>query len=231
MMRLWDRFIAWLNNEEKSPPSATTLNPETERYLKELEARLDRTVQDLADGLINRAQFENLYRHYQNQRRAFEGLLAEGGEAVPASLMPGASMVIRQRYAAKVLAYAVYDNESSVPLRTVGDFPVDSDLVVGFLSGFRSAAAEILGTGAAKAEAEDGKVLCYVPGQYCTLIVLYSSEPAEIDIRSLRQTHFHFEKLNTSALQQRPIPADALLFNYDMVLKLSHHDDRHKPAR
>ncbi len=234
-MKLWNRFIAWLNEEESPQKVAesptTSLDPEAERYLRELESKLDRTVQDLADGLINRAQFENLYRHYQNQRRALQGLLAEGGGDVPDSLMAGESMIIRQKYAATVLAYAIYDNESSVPLRTVGDFPVDSDLVVGFLSGFRSAAAEILGAGAAKAEAEDGKVLCYVPGQYCTLIVLYSSEPAEIDIRSLRQTHFHFETLNADALKQRPIPADTLFFNYDMVLKRSRHGDSTPSSR
>jgi len=202
---VWDKFIAWLNAEEPpqktAAPPSTTIDPDTERYLHEVEAKLDRTVQDLADGLVNRAQFENLYRHYQNQRRML-------------------------RYAAKVLAYAIYDNESSVPLYTRGNFPVDNDLVVGFLSGFRSAAVEILGAGAAKAEAEDGKVLCYLPGQHSTLIVLYSSDPAEIDMRSLRQTHLHFETLNGHLLKQRPIPTDELLFNYDMVLKLSRQEDR-----
>jgi len=222
-MGLWGRFVAWLNAEE--PPQQPTEVPSTatdrevEMHLQEIEKKLDRTVQDLADGLINRAQFENLYRHYQNQRRMVRGLLSEGGREVPASLTSGESMVIRQKYAAKVLAYAVYDNESSVPLTTRGDFPVESDLVVGFLSGFRSAAAEILGAGAAKAEAEDGKVLCYVPGEYCTLIVLYSSDPAEVDMRGLHQIHLHFETLNAGLLKQRPIPANSLLFNYDMVLR------------
>jgi hypothetical protein len=226
---LWDRFIAWLNAEEPpqktAEPPASTLDPDTERYSQELEAKLDRTVQDLADGLINRAQFENLYRHYQNQRRMVQGLVAEGSGQVPASLTSGESMIIRQKYAAKVLAYAVYDNESSVPLHTRGNFPVDSDLVVGFLSGFRSAAAEILGAGAAKAEAEDGKVLCYVSGQYSTLIVIYSSDPAEIEVRSLRQTHLHFETINGNLLKQRPIPTNELLFNYDIVLKISSRED------
>jgi hypothetical protein len=193
--------------------------------LQQLEAKIDRTVQDLADGIINRAQFENLYRHYQNQRRTLQGLLAEGSGQVPESLTTGESMIIRQKYAAKVLAYAVYDNESSVPLHTMGNFPVDSDLVVGFLSGFRSAAAEILGAGASKAESEDGKVLCYVPGQYCTLIVLYSSNPAEVDVQGLRQTHRHFETLNESLLKQQPIPTEGLFFNYDIVLKLGSQAD------
>jgi hypothetical protein len=233
-MSLWDRFVAWLNAEE--PPQkavespSTAPDPEVMRHLEEVETKIDRTVQDFADGLINRAQFENLYRHYQNQRKMLQGLLDEGGGQVPSSVMAGESMIIRQRYAAKVLAYAVYDNESSVPLYTVGDFPVDSDLVVGFLSGFRSAAAEILGAGAAKAEAEDGKVLCYVPGQYSTLIVLYSSNPAEIEVQGLRKVHSHFETLNTGLLKQRPISTDTLLFNYDMVLKPRRPKDKHAPS-
>jgi formylglycine-generating enzyme required for sulfatase activity len=227
---LWDRFIAWLNAEEPPPktaePPTSTLDPDTERYSQELEVKLDRTVQDLADGIINRAQFENLYRHYQNQRRMVQGLVVEGSDQVPAILADGeSSSIIRKRYAAKVLAYAVYDNESSAPLHTRGNFPVDDDLVVGFLSGFRSAAAEIMGAGAAKAEAEDGKMLCFVPGQYSTLIVIYSSDPAEVDVRSLRQTHFHFETLNEGLLKQDPIPTGSLLFNYDMVLKVTRHEE------
>jgi hypothetical protein len=98
---LWDRFIAWLNAEEPPPktaePPASTLDPDTERYSQELETKLDRTVQDLADGIINRAQFENLYRHYQNQRRMVQGLVAEGSDQVPDSMTAGESMIIRQR--------------------------------------------------------------------------------------------------------------------------------------
>jgi hypothetical protein len=219
----WDKFVAWLDGEDLAAREAgrqvSAIDPGVERHLQQIEKKLDRTVQDLADGLINRAQFDNLYRHYQHQRRMLQGLIFQGGGKIPDSLTAGESLIIRQRYAAKSLAYAVYDNESSVPLHTVGNFPIESDLVVGFLSGFRSAAAEILGAGAAKAEAEDGKVLVYVPGEYCTLIVLYSSDPADIDIRSLRQTHQHFEKLNAPLLSQRPIPSDTLIFNYDVILR------------
>jgi hypothetical protein len=217
--------MAWLGGEEPgrrpARSSGAGLEPDLNQRLQEIDGKLDRTVQDLADGLVNRAQFENLYRHYQNQRRVLHGLLDEGGGQIPASVLAGESMVIRQKFAAKVLAYAVYDNESGVPLETVGNFPVDSDLVVGFLSGFRSATAEILGAGVSRAEAEDGKVLCYVPGRYSTLIVLYSSDPAGVNMRTLRQTHAHFETLNADLLQRRPVPADQLLLTYSMVLRPS----------
>jgi hypothetical protein len=216
-----DRFMAWVAGEEEEPPEELPSIDEASSvsarnltaFLEQLDTKLDRTVQDFADGIINRAQFENLYRHYQNQRRVIQGYLE--------SVKPGESLIIRRQYAAKVLAYSVYDNESSLPLHTVGDFPLENELVVGFLSGFRSASTEILGAGAQKAVAEDGKVLVYIPGQDTTLIVLYSSEPAEVDIRGLRQAHQHFEKVNGPTLLDKPINASALLFVYDLYLTKS----------
>lgn len=221
--------MAWLTDADPKAAAGTATQPATssdpgqdiEAQLKVLEDKLDQTVQDLADGLINRAQFENLYRHYQNQRRVVRGFLQQASDSAMLKVGVGESMVIRQRFAAKVLAYAVYDNLTSLPLHTVGQFPLESELVVGFFSGFRSAIAEIMGTGARKAVTDDGKVLIYVPGQKTTLIVLYSAEPADIESLSLRQAHEHFEKINAAVLANSPISENQLIFNYDMFLKLS----------
>lgn len=233
-MSLWHRFLAWLTDSEPEPaagkqksraaagpaPDDPQKNPMA--YLQLLEAKLDQTVQDLADGLINREQFESLYRHYQNQRKAVRAYIQQTGESVlPDGIGSGESVIIRQRFAAKVLAYAIYDNVSSVPLRTVGEFPLESELVVGFFSGFRSAIAEIIGTGARKAVTDDGKVLIYVPGEKTTLIVLYSSDPADVETLSLRQGHKHFEQINAEALAAPPVQESQLIFNHDMFLKLS----------
>jgi hypothetical protein len=225
---LWQRFVAWLTDAEIQAPTATrtqtnstTSDPqkEAEAQLKVVEQKLDQTVQDLADGLINRAQFENLYRHYQNQRRVVRGFLEQASGLSLLNVPAGESVVIRARYAAKVLAYAVYDNITSLPLRTMGQFPLESELVVGFFSGFRSAIAEIMGTGARKAITDDGKALIYVPGQRTTLIVLYSGEPADVESLSLRQAHEHFEKINAGALAQPSVQENQLIFNYDAFLK------------
>jgi hypothetical protein len=228
-VNLWNRFMAWLTDADPKAAASTTVQPaalsdsgqDIEAQLQVLENKLDQTVQDLADGLINRAQFENLYRHYQNQRRIMRGFMQQASDPAMLKIGTGESMVIRQRFAAKVLAYAVYDNLTSLPLHTVGQFPLESELVVGFFSGFRSAIAEIMGTGARKAVTDDGKVLIYVPGQKTTLIVLYSTEPADVESLSLRQAHGHFEKINAAALANSPIPENQLLFNYDMFLKVS----------
>jgi hypothetical protein len=223
-----DRFMDWVAGEGEEPPEEMPSVDEASSvsarnlsaFLEQLDAKLDRTVQDFADGIINRAQFENLYRHYQNQRRVIQGHLQQR-ERDPnwlEGVKPGQSMIIRRQYAAKVLAYSVYDNETSLPLHTIGDFPLESELVVGFLSGFRSASTEILGAGAQKAVAEDGKVLVYIPGEYATFIVLYSSEPAEVDILGLHQAQQHFETINGPVLRKKPIEPSSLLFVYDLYL-------------
>lgn len=228
-MTLWNRLIVWLTGADTKsapslPPAPAKVNDprqEVEAQLKVIETKLDQTVQDLADGLINRAQFENLYRHYQNQRRGLRGLLEQAGNPAVHGMAAGESIVIRERFAAKVLAYAVYDNVTSLPLHTVGQFPLESELVVGFFSGFRSALAEIMGAGARKAITDDGKVLVYVPGHKTTLIVLYSADLADIESLSLRQAHEHFEKINAATLADPPVQESQLMFNYDMVLKVS----------
>jgi hypothetical protein len=234
-MGVWDRFVAWLTDAEPESPNSTSTAEQPkkdskgspESYLAMLEDKLDQTVQDLADGLINRDQFENLYRHYQNQRRTVRGYMEQMGDSVmPEGVVSGESMIIRNRFAAKVLAYAVYDNVSSVPLHTVGDFPLESELVVGFFSGFRSAIAEIMGTGARQAVTEDGKVLIYAPGAYTTLIVVYSSEPADIESASLTQGHKHFEQINAEVLANPPVQESQLIFNYDMFLRISKRADK-----
>jgi hypothetical protein len=230
-----DRFPAGIasEGEEDSKGRTPQTGPSVStqdliRFLEQLEAKLDRTVQDFADGTINRAQFENLYRHYQNQRLRVQGHLQQR-ERDPnwlADLKPGESVLIRRQYAARVVAYSIYDNKSSLPLHTVGDFPLESELVTGFLSGFRSAPREILGAEAQKAITEDGKVLIYIPGQYTTLIVLYSAEPAEVDIHSLHKAHQHFETLNSRVLQTRPINANALLFVHDLYMRVGQQDKK-----
>lgn len=222
-----DRLMGWMSGGEEPPEdlsSSEEVSSVSARnlsaFLEQLDAKLERTVQDFADGIINRSQFENLYRHYQNQRRAIQGHLQQRKRDPNwlKEVKPGESVVIRHQYAAKVMAYSVYNNESNLPLHTVGNFPLENELVVGFLGGFRSASTEVLGAGAKKAVTEDGKVLIYVPGQITTLIVLYSSEPAEVDVRGLHQAHQHFETVNGPVLRKDPIDPNALLFVYDLYL-------------
>lgn len=190
-------------------------------YLQRLRAKMERTAQDFAAGTINRSQFEKLYSHYQAERTSVELLLQAYPEsdAWRSAVTDGYSMTIRNRHRSRLVAYAVYDNESSIPLYTQGDFGMESELVVGMLSGFRSASAEIFGTSVRKTEVEDGKALYFVPGRYCTLLALYTSEPAVGTLKVLEDVHRDFETANREILATESPDPSQLVFVHRVALE------------
>jgi len=149
-------------------------------------------------GRVNRAQFEELYRHYVEERTTIEKLMQAqpGSPAWKGAVTEGESVLIKRKHAAQPLGYAIYLNVNSLPIRSVGDFRIDSALLVPMLSSFRSATAEMFGSGMKSSEIESGRWLCFVPGLYTTLIILFSIEPARLQMEMLEQLHRHFEKAN-----------------------------------
>ncbi len=162
---------------------------------------MSRVSDQFARGEINRMQFEALYMHYQDQLKQIEHALhatpnSDAWRGVIAQRMTG---ILRARHAARVLSYAIYDNASSLPLATVGQFNIDTDLLVPMLSSFRSATAEMFGAGLRSTEIEGGRWLCFVPGPHTTLIALFSIEPAKQQLTLIEDLHRDFELANASA--------------------------------
>lgn len=208
---------------EEAPGEAEAVIPDQngEAYLERLRAKMERTARDFAAGLLNRAQFEELYAHYQAERANIEFLLQAYPESDRwrAAVTEGHSVAIRRRHQARVVAYSIYDNDTSLPLYTFGDFKMESELVVGMLSGFRSASVEILGSGLRKTEVEDGKALYFVPGRYTTLVALHSSDPSPIQLRALEDVHRDFETANEELLERGGAEAWQLVFPHRPVLE------------
>jgi len=176
---------------------------EAKDYLQNVSDKMMRLAEDFALGRVNRAQFEQLYRHYVEERTTIARFL----DAQPASpawkgaVTEGESVLIKRKHAAQPLGYAIYLNANSLPIRSIGDFRVDSALLVPMLSSFRSATAEMFGSGLKSSEIEGGRWLCFVPGVYTTLIVLFSVEPARLQMEMLEQLHKHFERANQPAFE------------------------------
>ena len=176
---------------------------EAEDYLRAVSDKMMKLAEDFALGRVNRAQFQEVYKHYLEERAAIERLL-EAQPDTPAwkgAVTDGESVLIKRKHAAQPLGYAIYLNANSLPLRSVGDFRVDSATLVSMLSSFRSATAEIFGAGLKSSEIEGGRWMCFVPGAHTTLIVLFSLEPASLQLELLEQLHRHFERANQPAFE------------------------------
>jgi hypothetical protein len=192
-------------------------NRQAREYLDRVQDKINKLTDDFAEGAINRDQFRKLYEHYQRERKTIETLLASDvktGE-LKAAISEGYSVVIRREHSAKAEGYAIYENESGMPLKTIGHFEVDPALVVPMLSSFRSAAKEIFGAALRSTEIEGGKWMCFVPGLYTTMLAIFSKEPAQRQQEFLEGLHRLFERANRHRLSQTPIDVEGLLFPHE----------------
>lgn len=231
---LFDRLRAFLGGGSRPPQPPAALTPEPlptaigaeqsranpQLYLVKVRAKLDRLAQDFNDGTINRDQFQNLYAHYQREIRNIEGVIevAPSSESWKGVMTEGQSVLIRRRHLARAQGYAIYENESGMPVSTLGDFEFDPALLVPMLSSYRAAAREIFGAGMRSTAIEGGRWLCFVPGEFTTMLALFSAEPAGKQLNFLEELHRLFERANRRLLLSPPMEPAKLLFPHEYFL-------------
>ncbi len=171
-------------------------------FIAQVHRKMSKLVEEFANGEINRTQFQHLYARYQRQIMSVAQWITEDGSANwPEGIKEGEDTIhIRKRLTAKAVGMSVYDNKSGLPLETLGEFAIEPELIVPMLSSYRSAAAEIFRAGVRSTEMENGQWLCFVPGQYTTLIALFSLEPSDNQMDTVRRMHKDFEDANYTAL-------------------------------
>jgi hypothetical protein len=203
----------------ETPPAPDPLE-EAYAYLDRVQAKVRQLAADFNAGTINRAQFRSLYVHYQQQIQSVEGMI----EAAPASddwkgaVTEGRSIVIRRQHGARARGYAIFENESGMPVSTLGEFELDPALFVPMLSSYRAAAREIFGAGTRLTEMEDGRWLCFVPGEFTTMLALFSAEPAGAQLQFLGELHRQFEQANRRHLANSPPDPRSLIFPHEYYL-------------
>ncbi len=202
---------------EKSEPSPLE-NPE--EYLQRVQAKINKLAEEFAAGEINRAQFQELYDHYRKEQQTVKRYLemSPDSEEWREATTEGKSVVIRQENVAKVLGYAVYDNESGMPLNTIGEFQIEAELAIPMLSSYRAATKEIFGAGMQSTQIEGGQWVAYMPGEFTTLMTLFSTDPASDQLESLEELHLLFERANRTLLGNPPVDPDELVFPHKYFL-------------
>jgi len=204
-----------------APASPSPADPrgEAESHLREVQAKTNKLGEDFARGEINRDTFVHLYEHYQQQRQAIERLLDISPENWRAAVSQGKSIAIRREHFAKALGFSIYENVSGMPLATLGKFDLDPALMVPMLSSYREAAREMFGSRMRSTQIENGRWVCFVSGQFTTLIALYNTEPAARQLQQMEETHLFFERANKPRLQQSPINIDGMVFPHEYYLQ------------
>jgi hypothetical protein len=188
--------------------------------LDRVNRKISKLAEEFAAGVINRDQFQELYDHYQREKRTIETWIEMDPESDEwrQARTEGRSVVIRRQHMARVVGYAIYQNESGMPIATIGKFDIDPELFVPMLSSYRSATTEIFGAGMRSSQIENGSWLCFVPGEVTTLMAVFSTEPATKQLDSLEEVHKLFEQANRNFLQSPSIDPDELVLPHRSFL-------------
>ncbi len=211
--------IPFLTQAVGEPAKHTALD-DPRAYMDKVTAKIDRLAADFASGAINRAQFQELFEHYQKERRTIQRWIRtnKDAEGWRQAAKEGHSIVIRDRHTARVLGYAIYENESGMPITTIGQFDVDPALAVPMLSAYRTAAREIFGGELRSTQIEGGKWLTFIPGQFTTLLSVFTTEPAANQLEDLEELHAIFERANNNTLKQRKMDPSGLVLPHHSFL-------------
>jgi hypothetical protein len=203
------------------PPvnSAVNVRDQADTYLHNVQEKMNKLANEFAQGLVNRAQFVQLYEHYQREKQTIERILEISPETWRDAATEGRSISIRREHSAQALGFSIYENASGMPLTTLGKFDLDPALMVPMLSSYREATREIFGSRMRSTQIENGRWLCFVAGQFTTLIALYNTEPAARQLQILEETHLFFESANRPRLQQSPINTEGLVFPHEYYLR------------
>jgi len=216
-MNWLDHVLRNRNTTAPKPDPASVPN-DAKAYIQKVYQKIDQLVSDFARQKINAAQFQELYSHYQLEIRRIEAVAATWPDAWRSAASEGQSLVIRQQHIATAQAYAIYENDSGVPLATLGQFSLDPALIVPMLSAYHSATKEIFGAGMKLTEIEGGRRLCFVQGEYTTLLAIFNNEPIPLQLEYLDTLHHHFEGANAPVLKSKPIEVGKLIFPHQYFL-------------
>jgi hypothetical protein len=194
---------------------ANVSSPEEARaYLGKVQGKINHLAEEFATGSINRAQFQELFEHYRREQKTINRWieLSPNSDAWREAATEGKSIIIRRENVAKVEGYTIYETESGMPLKTIGQFEIDAELAIPMLSSYRAATKEIFGAGMSSTEIEGGRWVCYVPGEFTTLMSIFSTEPAARQMEALEELHRLFELANRNLLSSDYINPDELVF-------------------
>jgi hypothetical protein len=205
----------------KKSPISLTPQQEAETYLSKENEKVAALVNSFAEGHINRTQFQELYAHYQNKIQQVISLIetSPGTNQWKAAAQEGSTVIIKRKLIAQVLGFSIYDNESGMPLKSLGTFTVDPALFVPMLSAYRSAAREIFGAGVKSTQIEGGQWLVFIPGTMTTTLAVFSHEPSQRQIKRLEDVHHAFEVANDTMLKVTPVVIERLVFPHEFFIK------------
>lgn len=179
-----------------------------------LRRKMEAIADEFADGRLNRAQFNAVYKRYSEQRAIIERLIERNPDSdawrnVFAS--QGQTGFLRTQYAAAPVCYSVYLHHQTDALIAGGRRPMDEAMLSPILrSIWRMRNRPAIGVG--RRMIAHGEWLILTVGEYASTAVVFSLEPSISQARLVRDLHTDFERANQAALERGWIARERMVF-------------------
>lgn len=186
--------------------------PTLQDALHTLQQKLAQVAQEYANGLLNSAQYNAIYRHYSEKRALLEHILTTNPDSTTWQTVAAQddTPFLRKQFASKLLYFAVFRRDSKVPLLTDGKIP--RKVAEGLYKTLQNLWNEgRWQRGIAQKSLGDGVwlVLCF--GEQAMTVTVFYLPPSQQQYQRVRAAHNDFEKAN-GRLLARNIPPERLVF-------------------
>ncbi|MEM6282876.1 MAG: hypothetical protein AAF787_11830 [Chloroflexota bacterium] len=186
-----------------------------EAFKEEVQTKINRILEEFAEGKLNRDQFHAIYERYNSQME-----LAEKATTTDVPVQEdGGTMVLREKYMGKAQGLIIFDNRSGNVIETLGGFGVGMAEVQPILQDFTAELKAGRIVDRAVRPASDNRWLLFVAGKFTTVVTLFQNEPSGYQTTVIQRMHGEFENANHGAFENDKIDAEQLVFPFYAFVK------------
>jgi hypothetical protein len=185
-----------------------------EEALINLREKMAQVAAEFAEGKLNQAQFDAIYSRYSEQRDITERLLARNpdSQAWQSVIQSGHTGFLKQHFEARVLSYAIYDQQTGETINITGPVVMKRDQVRAMLERLSAVFQARGNPGPAQRKLGDERSVVFMPGERSVAVVIFSRVPAPAQVNRIQDIHRDFERANQHALHRRDYANSRMVF-------------------
>ncbi len=169
---------------------------------------------EFAQGKINRAQFNAMYKRYSEQRTIIERLIARNPNSdawKQVISLKGQTGFLRSHFEAQPLYYVVYRHQHYEPIMSGGQQTPNEAVIKPVLTLVWSMPTRPP-NGLGRKQIGETNWLILAVGNHAASAIMFSLEPSIAQARLVRDLHADFERANQAALARGWIVPDRMVF-------------------
>ena len=207
--------------DARAAESEATPGAKAESAIDSLRHKMSQIAQEYAEGKINVATFNAVYRRYSEQREITERLLERNpnSEAWQSVVQPGHTSFLRDFYAAKIVSYGLYRLSDGYQITLQGKVRLPQAQLMPIFARINDIIQKGHKLGAAWRQLKDQNWVLMMPGQYSASVVIFSLEPAVVQRKMVEEVHRDFERANERALIRGDLAPRSLVFPHRALLE------------